>query len=111
MRVLISGASGLIGTELYSQLKAAGHEPLKLVRRKAKASDEISWNPALLEIDPEVMETIDAVVNLAGATTGRIPWTKGYKREIVDSRIKSTKSLVKAINAAKNCVRLLWRRW
>jgi hypothetical protein len=88
MRVLISGASGLIGTELYSQLKAAGHEPLKLVRRKAKASDEISWNPALLEIDPEVMETIDAVVNLAGATTGRIPWTKGYKREIVDSRIK-----------------------
>ena len=42
MRVLISGASGLVGTELYSQLKAAGHEPLKLVRRKAKASDEIS---------------------------------------------------------------------
>jgi uncharacterized protein len=101
MRVLISGAGGLVGTELYRQLKAAGHEPLKLVRRQAKTSDEISWNPARLEIDPQVMETIDAVVNLAGATTGRIPWTRKYKKEIVDSRINSTKTLVTAINAAK----------
>jgi len=101
MRVLISGASGLVGTELYRQLKAAGHEPLRLVRRKAKASDEISWDPARLELDAQVMESIDAVVNLAGATTGRIPWTKRYKQEIVDSRINSTKTLVTAINAAK----------
>lgn len=107
MRVLISGASGLVGTELYRQLKDAGHEPIKLVRRKANASDEISWNPAALEIDPNVMETIDAVVNLAGATTGRIPWTKKYKREIVDSRINSTRTLVAAINAAKNPPKVL----
>jgi uncharacterized protein (TIGR01777 family) len=102
MRVLISGASGLVGTEVYRQLKDAGHVPIKLVRRKAKASDEISWSPARLELDPEVMESIDAVVNLAGATTGRIPWTKNYKKQIVDSRINSTKTLVAAINSAKN---------
>ena len=107
MRVLISGASGLVGTEVYRQLKDAGHEPIKLVRRKAKASDEISWNPASLELDPGVMETIDAVVNLAGATTGRIPWTRRYKREIVDSRINSTKTLVAAMNAAKNPPKVL----
>ena len=107
MRVLISGASGLVGTELYSQLKAAGHEPLKLVRRKAKASDEISWNPAALELDVDVMESIDAVVNLAGATTGRIPWTRNYKQQIVDSRINSTKTLVAAINNAKNPPKVL----
>ena len=107
MRVLISGASGLVGTELYRQLKAAGHEPLKLVRRVAKASDEISWNPNQLELGPEVMESIDAVVNLAGATTGRIPWTRKYKQEIVDSRINSTKTLVTAINAAKNPPKVL----
>jgi len=107
MRVLISGASGLVGTELYSQLKAAGHEPLKLVRRKAKASDEISWNPAALELDADVMESIDAVVNLAGATTGRIPWTRNYKQQIVDSRINSTKTLVAAINNAKNPPKVL----
>jgi uncharacterized protein (TIGR01777 family) len=107
LRVLISGASGLVGTELYSQLKAAGHEPLKLVRRKAKSSDEISWNPAALELDADVMESIDAVVNLAGATTGRIPWTRNYKQQIVDSRINSTKTLVAAINNAKNPPKVL----
>jgi uncharacterized protein len=107
MRVLISGASGLVGTEVYRQLKDAGHESIKLVRRKAKASDEISWNPDRLELDREVMESIDAVVNLAGATTGRIPWTKNYKKQIVDSRINSTKTLVAAINSAKNPPKVL----
>ena len=107
MRVLISGASGLVGTEVHRQLKDAGHEPIKLVRRKAKASDEISWNPDRLELDPEVMESIDAVVNLAGATTGRIPWTKNYKKQIVDSRINSTKTLVAAINSANNPPKVL----
>jgi uncharacterized protein (TIGR01777 family) len=46
------------------------------------------------------MESVDAVVNLAGATTGRIPWTKKYKQEIVSSRIDSTRTLVTAINRA-----------
>ncbi len=102
MRVLVSGASGLVGTELARQLVEAGHEPVKLVRRAAKASDEVSWNPSRGEIDPEIMESVDAVVNLAGATTGRIPWTKKYKKEIVSSRIDSTRTLVTAINRAEN---------
>jgi uncharacterized protein (TIGR01777 family) len=102
MRVLISGASGLVGTELTRQLIEAGHEPFRLVRRAVKASGEVSWNPSRGEIDPGIMESVDAVVNLAGATTGRIPWTKKYKREIVSSRIDSTKTLVAAINRAKN---------
>lgn len=102
MRVLISGASGLVGTEVARQLIEAGHEPVKLVRRAAKAADEVSWNPSRGEIDPEIMETVDAVVNLAGATTGRIPWTKKYKKEIVSSRIDSTRTLVTAINRAEN---------
>lgn len=102
MRVLISGASGLVGTEVARQLLEAGHEPVKLVRRAVKAPDEVSWNPSRGEIDPEVMESVDAVVNLAGATTGRIPWTKKYKKEIVSSRIDSTRTLVTAINRAEN---------
>ena len=102
MRVLISGASGLVGTEVARQLIEAGHEPVKLVRRAAKAADEVSWNPSRGEIDPEIIETVDAVVNLAGATTGRIPWTKKYKKEIVSSRIDSTRTLVTAINRAEN---------
>jgi uncharacterized protein (TIGR01777 family) len=100
MRVLISGASGLAGTELIRQLKARGDEPVILVRRQALAQNEVEWNPAQLQIDPLVMETIDAVVNLAGATTGKLPWTKSYKQEIVQSRLNSTKTLVSAINVA-----------
>jgi uncharacterized protein (TIGR01777 family) len=91
-----------VGTEVARQLIEAGHEPVKLVRRAARASDEVSWNPSRGEIDPEIMESVDAVVNLAGATTGRIPWTNKYKKEIVSSRIDSTRTLVTAINRAGN---------
>ena len=100
MRVLISGASGLVGTELARQLREDGHEVLKLVRRESSAADEISWDPSTGKIDSQIMESVDAVVNLAGATTGRIPWTAKYKQEIVASRLDSTKTLVTAINRA-----------
>lgn len=102
MRVLISGASGLVGSEVARQLKAAGHEPIKLVRRVATGPNEVQWNPATGLIPAELMDNIDAVVNMAGATTGKIPWTKKYKQEIVASRIDSTRTLVKAMAAAKN---------
>ena len=93
MRVLISGYTGLVGTEVAKQLRAAGHEAIKLERNE----------PNL----PALIETIDAVVNLAGATTGKIPWTKSYKREIFDSRIGTTKKLVAAINGATNKPKVL----
>lgn len=100
MRVLISGASGLIASELKVQLKAIGHEPLSLVRREPKSADEVQWYPQNGSLQPGIMETVDAVVNLAGATTGKIPWTKRYKHELVTSRLLSTKTLVDAVNAA-----------
>lgn len=102
MRVLISGASGLVGSEVARQLNASGHEAVKLVRRKAQAADEVEWNPASGLIPDDLMDTIDAVVNMAGATTGRIPWTAKYKREIVSSRLDSTRTLVNAMASAKN---------
>lgn len=107
MRVLISGASGLVGSEVARQLRELGHEPIRLTRSTPKANDEIFWNPSRGELDPNLMESIDAVVNMAGATTGKIPWTKKYMREIVSSRLDSTKTLVNAINAAKNKPRVL----
>jgi len=88
MRVLISGYTGLVGTEVAKQLCAAGHEAIKLER------DE----PNVLAL----IESVDAVVNLAGATTGKIPWTKKYKQEIVASRIETTRKIVDAINSAKS---------
>ena len=101
MRVLISGASGLVGSEVIRQLEAEGHEVLRLVRRKATSANEVEWNPSEGYIQEGIMETIDAVVNMAGATTGKIPWTAKYKEEIVSSRLDSTRTLVKAMAAAK----------
>ena len=102
MKVLISGASGLIGTELTKQLRSLGHEPVLLVRREKRGPHEVSWDPVKGEIEPSIMESVDAVVNLAGATTSKIPWTKKYAKTLVDSRIDSTRVLVNAINEAKN---------
>ena len=107
MRVLISGYSGLVGTELSKQLRELGHEPVALVRRTATRDNEVSWNPGVEELDDKLMESIDAVVNLGGATTGRIPWTKKYMQAIISSRLDSTKTLVDAINRAKNKPRVL----
>lgn len=100
MRILISGASGLIGTELQAQLLNAGHTPLVLVRRSATSPNEVEWDPTAGKLDPAALESIDAVVNLAGATTGKLPWTKKYKKELIQSRIDSTKTIVQAM---KNC--------
>ena len=98
MRVLISGASGLVGTELQKQLLEKGHTPVVLVRREATRPNEVSWNPGQGELADGVMETIDAVVNLAGATTGKLPWTKSYKHELINSRLDSTRTLVQAMS-------------
>lgn len=107
MRVLISGASGLIGTELTKQLRALGHEPVLLVRREKRAPHEVSWNPKLGEIEPGIMDSIDAVVNLAGATTSKIPWTPKYAKTLVSSRLLSTRLLVDAINESNTPPKVL----
>ncbi len=107
MRVLISGATGLIATELAKQLKAQGHTPVCLVRRQPVSPDEVFIDADKGQFDQSVINSIDAVVNLAGATTGKIPWTKKYMQEIVDSRIKTTALLVLAINQASNPPKVL----
>lgn len=101
MRILISGASGLIGTELQKQIIARGDTPLILVRRTPTKENEVQWNPLELSIDQTKFETADAIINLAGATTGKLPWTKKYKEELISSRIMSTRTLVQAMNKAK----------
>jgi uncharacterized protein (TIGR01777 family) len=107
MRVLVSGASGLVGSEVIRQLREQGHEALRLVRRKATAPDEVEWNPATGFIQEGIIETVDAVVNMAGATTGKIPWTSKYKEEIVSSRIDSTRTLVNAMKNANHKPKVL----
>jgi uncharacterized protein (TIGR01777 family) len=98
LRVLIAGASGLIGTELTTQLRAGGHEVLKLVRRRPSGADEINWAPSARTMDFAVLGEVDAVINLAGASVGRIPWTPGYKKTLRDSRVQPTQTLAEGMN-------------
>lgn len=100
MRVLIAGASGMIGTELTAQLTAAGHDVLTLVRGAPKAADEYNWAPAARIIDFTLMEKVDAVVNLSGASISRLPWTPSWKRQILASRLEATHTLTDAMRMA-----------
>ena len=97
MRVLVTGASGLIGSTLCEKLRETGHEPVRLVRREAKGADEISWNPAGETLDSQALEGFDAVVHLAGAGIGDKRWSETRKRELADSRIRSTHLLATAL--------------
>lgn len=99
MKVLVSGASGLIGTALRLHLGSLGHSVVRLVRG-APASDpsEIAWDPGAGVIDSSRLAGIDAVVNLAGASIARWPWTSGHKRRVMESRVRSTTLLARAVS-------------
>ncbi|GAB3617940.1 TIGR01777 family oxidoreductase [Okibacterium endophyticum] len=99
MRVVIAGASGLIGGHLTERLRARGDTVVRLVRRPPRGDDEAAWQPAEHRLDPAVVDGADAVVNLSGASIGRLPWTRGYRREIRASRVAATSTLVEAIHA------------
>ena len=97
MRVLVSGASGLIGTEVCRQLGAAGHTVARLVRRDPRTPNEFRWNPAALTLDEAALGQVDAVINLSGASLARLPWTPGYRRQILESRVQATRTLTDAM--------------
>jgi len=96
MKIVISGASGLIGTQLVAKLSTSGHEVVRLVRRSPKAG-EIQWNPKSGSLDASALEGVDAVIHLSGAGIGDKRWSDGYRKEILDSRTDTTALLAKTI--------------
>jgi uncharacterized protein len=97
MKVAVTGASGLIGSELVLSLLSDGHQVLKLVRRMPEWPDEVRWDPAEGTLDAEGLAGVDAVVHLAGAGVGDHRWTQAYKREIRDSRVLGTTTLARGL--------------
>lgn len=97
MRVIVSGASGLIGSALVPALRAAGHEVGRLVRgRAAPSTGDVAWSPAEDRIDAARLEGVDAVVHLSGEPIfGR--WTAAKRARIRDSRVNSTALLARAL--------------
>ncbi|MET8098615.1 TIGR01777 family oxidoreductase [Streptomyces sp. NPDC005236] len=96
-RIVIAGASGLIGSALARSLSAEGHEVVRLVRREPRSPQELRWDPQRQRIDAVGLIGCDAVVNLAGAPIAGRPWTKTYKRMIRDSRVLGTATLAEAV--------------
>lgn len=94
-RVLVSGASGLVGSELTSFLTSGGHEVVELSRRPA-GDRGIRWSPEQGQIEADKLTGFNAVVHLAGEpVAGR--WTAQKKRRIRDSRIKGTRLLAETL--------------
>ncbi len=100
MRVVISGASGLIGTALSASLREGGHSVVALVRRQATHEGESSWSPAAGLIDHDVIASADAVVNHAGASNGARRLTSAYQQVVRQSRVDSTTTIANAIAEA-----------
>ena len=97
MRVLIGGASGVIGGALAAFLTTGGHEVVQLVRHKAESPSEIEWNPPHEIPEPSLLEGFDAVVGLSGENIGGGRWTRRRRQAIATSRIPTTKLLSRAL--------------
>ena len=100
MKVVVTGASGLIGSALAKSLTADAHDVVRLVRREPRAADERQWDPSGGDLDPALMDAADAVVHLAGAGIGDKRWTEDYKQTILRSRVDGTTTIATAIARA-----------
>jgi uncharacterized protein len=96
MKILISGASGLVGSELVPFLTTLGHDVVRLVRSNPGAS-EIEWDPARGRLEASAVEGFDAVVHLAGESIAEGKWTPEKKIRIRESRVKGTSLLAETL--------------
>jgi uncharacterized protein (TIGR01777 family) len=109
MKVLITGATGLIGNELVSLLLQNGVSIHYLTTSKKKIENELNykgfyWNPEQGIIDENCLMVVDAIIHLAGATISK-RWTNSYKQEIIESRLLSSAVLFKALKNHPNQVK------
>ena len=106
MKILITGASGLIGNALQKSFSAKGYEMLLAGRGQPKAENEINFDAETGFAEPERLEGIDGVVHLAGEPVGG-RWTDEKKRKIRDSRVHGTRRVVEALSRLKTRPKVL----
>lgn len=105
-RILITGASGLVGTRLTERLVERGHEVSHLGRSKETGNiKSYVWDVTAGTLDPEAVQNKDVVIHLAGAGIADERWSLKRKREILESRTKSTALLVHKLNDGNNTVK------
>ena len=107
MHVVVAGSTGLLGTRLTDELRRRGHAVTRLVREQAHGSDESRWDPHAGQIDDQVVEAADVVVNCAGSRLFGIPQTRTWQRNMLESRVNTTRVLAEAIARTERLPALL----
>jgi uncharacterized protein (TIGR01777 family) len=108
MKIIVSGASGLVGSALVPDLERRGHQVTRLVRTSRPLQHgEAAWNPGTGDLDPSVLDGADAVINLNGRSIGAGRWNQRVKEELRGSRLHATGTIVTAIATCRRPPSLL----
>jgi len=106
LRVAVAGATGMLGTELASFLRAGGHDVLGIVRGEPRGPEEIRWHPDSGRAPRlDALEGLDGVVNVTGEDLGA-RWTDARRAAILGSRVDTTTTLASALGALERPPRL-----
>jgi uncharacterized protein len=105
-KILITGASGLVGSRLTEMLVEKGHQVSHLGRSKRTGSvPSFVWDVENKTIDPHALEGIDTIINLAGAGVADKRWTAQRKKEILESRTHSTQLLFETLKNQNHSIK------
>ena len=98
LRILVSGASGVLGSALLPLLTTGGHEVWTLVRRRPdRNKKELYWDPEKNELNLAGLPAFDGVIHLAGDNIGEGRWTENKKKRVIDSRVQGTRLLARTL--------------
>lgn len=97
MKVVVAGASGFVGDALLPALRGEGYRVLRLVRREARADDEVPWNPSAGALDIRALDGVHAAINLSGENLAGKRWSAEQKERIFKSRVDTTRTLAAAL--------------
>lgn len=101
LKILITGAHGLIGKNLGYFLEFMGHDVWHLLRKGVEEEKSVYWDPKTGECDPRSFEGFDTIIHLAGENIAKGRWTRGKKERVLRSRAKGTEHLVGIIKGLK----------
>ncbi|GHN00261.1 NAD-dependent epimerase [Cytophagales bacterium WSM2-2] len=105
-KILITGASGVVGTDLTRNLLSKNYAVVHLGRTKKTGTvPSFVWDVGKMEIDEQALDGVDTIVHLAGANVGDGRWTAARKKEIIDSRVQSSQLLYNALKNKKHSVK------